>query len=99
MKAVSKKPAAAKPMKVMKAVMKKPRATSPMKAMKAAGRPSGRKAIPPELQGLVAHVVNLERRPDRWSRVSKNVEEGDPLARLPAAQGVGRDTEPNSGGG
>merc|ERR1719160_1861472 len=78
MKAVSKKPAAAKPMKVMKAVMKKSRATSPMKAMKAAGRPSGRKAIPPELQDLVAHVVNLERRPDRWSRVSKMLKKETP---------------------
>lgn len=51
----------------------------------AAGRGSGARSrtprgakIPDEFRGLRAYVVNLERRPDRWTRVSKMLQKETP---------------------
>lgn len=87
MSAALKKPAAAarkRPASALaSAVRKKP----------AASRAQKKPAIlaPQELQGLKAFIINLERRPDRWSRVSKMLEKQVPwldFEKFPASDGT-----------
>jgi len=68
---VAKKPAAAAMKRPAAAALKRPASAPPKKARVAT-------EIPPEFKGMNAYIVNLERRPDRWERVSKMLKKETP---------------------
>jgi len=70
--AVLRKPAAAG------AVLRKPAAASTAKRPARSRSPHQAPPSYPSLDGLKAYVVNLERRPDRWQRVSKMLKKETP---------------------